>query len=231
MGILSLPAVHQTPATLFGLTPAIAAEHSQPAVPKAEAAKEADEIWTDLMAGNARFVAGKPEPRQLIATREELAKGQHPKVIVLTCSDSRVCPETIFDKGLGEVFVVRTAGNVADPVALGSIEYAVEHLKAKMLVVLGHEKCGAVAAAASGEKMPSPNLEAIVSKITPALDTVKGASNKDELASMGIEANARQSGTDVVRNSKIVEEKLAAGELTLVEAVYHLKSGEVTRLK
>jgi len=83
----------------------------------------AEEIWADLMEVKRRFVSGKPKPRQLVAAREELASGQHPQVIVLDYADSRVSPELVFDKNLGELFVVRTAGNIADPIALGSIEY------------------------------------------------------------------------------------------------------------
>src|SRR5688572_28409492 len=100
-----------------------------------------------LMAGNARFVADKPSLEHLGAVRRTtLAKGQNPIAIVLCCSDSRVPPEYVFDQGLGDLFVVRVAGNVADEVALGSIEYAAEHLGTPLLLVLGHEACGAVKA-------------------------------------------------------------------------------------
>lgn len=111
-------------------------------------------IWADLEKGNRRFMAGKHTVISYNSMRRELSKGQKPEVIVLGCADSRVPPELVFDKNLGELFVVRDAGNVSDAVSLGSIEYAVEHLHAKMIVVLGHESCGAVAATVSGEKMP-----------------------------------------------------------------------------
>src|SRR4030095_1594582 len=88
--------------------------------------------------------------------------GQHPGAMILGCADSRVPPELIFDRGIGELFVVRSAGNIAEPVSTGSLEYAVEHLHVKVLVVLGHEKCGAVQAALADGKLPSPNLEALV---------------------------------------------------------------------
>jgi len=189
-----------------------------------------DKIWTDLMEGNKRFVAGKQQAREFIRAREELTKGQHPQVIVLSCSDSRVAPELVFDKSLGDLFVVRTAGNIADPVALGSIEYAAEHLHAKLLVVLGHEKCGAVAAAASGEKMPSPNLEAIVKKIAPALEKLKASVSRDLLLIQGVDANVHQSAKDIVEASPILKKEIAAGKLKIIKAVYRLKSGEVVRL-
>jgi carbonic anhydrase len=188
------------------------------------------EIWERLMDGNRRFAAGEPEPRELVDRREALAEGQHPRVIVVGCSDSRVSPELLFDQGLGDLFVIRTAGNVAGPVALGSIEYAVEHLHVRVLVVLGHEKCGAVAAAASGEKMPTPNLAAIVGKIAPALAKLKGRVKEEQLASEGIAANVRQSAQDLVSRSPVLRKEVQAGKLSIIKAVYRLKTGEVVRL-
>src|SRR5271157_5292629 len=99
-------------------------------------APSADKVWADLMEGNKRFVAGKPRTYALVSLRSKLASGQQPNVIVLSCSDSRVAPELVFDQSLGDLFVVRTAGNVADPVGLGSIEYAVDHIHSPLLVVL-----------------------------------------------------------------------------------------------
>lgn len=189
-----------------------------------------EDIWADLMAGNRRFVAGKPKSRPLVAAREELARGQHPRVIVLGCADSRVSPELVFDKNLGELFVVRTAGNIADPIALGSIEYAAEHLHADVVVVLGHEKCGAVAAAASGEKMPTPNLDAIVKKIFPVIEKYTICAQGDELLGLAVEANVRQSARDIVANSTILQKETADGKLTVIRAVYKLRTGEVYRL-
>ena len=108
----------------------------------------ATEALARLKAGNARFVAGKLEhPRQTAARRTELATSQHPFAVVLACADSRTSPGLLFDEGLGDVFVVRVAGNVLNNELLGSIEYAVEHLGTQLVVVLGHERCGAVAAA------------------------------------------------------------------------------------
>lgn len=189
-----------------------------------------ERLWIELLAGNKRFVNGKPSEREFVKTRQELAEGQHPRVIVLGCADSRVSPELVFDKNLGELFVVRTAGNVADPVALGSIEYAVEHLHASLLVVLGHEKCGAVAAAAGG-KMPTPNLEAIVKKIAPALKPLQqGGATGDLLTSLGVEANVRLSARELVKNSDILRHEQDAGKLTIIPAVYRLANGEVSRI-
>lgn len=185
--------------------------------------------WNDLMAGNQRFVEGHPKNRDLVETRKKLVKGQHPRVIVLTCADSRVCPELIFDQTLGDLFVVRTAGNIADPVALGSIEYAVEHLHANVLVILGHEKCGAIAAAASGEPMPTKNLEAIVNKIAPALRKIKTA-DPAELAHKGVEANVHCVCEDLLKNSGVVRKSVAGKQFGIIKAVYRLESGRVDRL-
>ncbi len=194
-------------------------------------AEAAEKIWSDLIAGNRRFVEGKAQVREVIKTREELVGGQQPKVIVLGCADSRVSPELVFDKNLGELFVVRTAGNIADKVALGSIEYAAEHLHCSVLLVLGHEKCGAVGAAASGEKMPSKNLEAIVERIEPALKRPRKAGlTGDMLVALGVETNLHQSVRDILKESEILRKAHASGELTIVKAVYKLATGEVARV-
>jgi carbonic anhydrase len=190
----------------------------------------ADQVWNSLMAGNRRFVAGKLEARDLPSLRHKLASGQSPKAIVLACSDSRVGPELIFDQSLGDVFVVRTAGNVADAVALGSIEYAVIHLHSPLLVVLGHQKCGAVIAACSAEKMTSPNLEAIVEKISPAVTQAKSYGNPDDLIESAIKENVHQSASDLLTNSEIIRNAVKSGRLTLIEAEYELDAGRVVRL-
>lgn len=189
-----------------------------------------EEIWADLAEGNKRFQAGKPSPREFVRRRAELADEQHPQVIVLTCADSRVCPSLAFDKNLGDLFVIRTAGNVADPIALGSIEYAAEYLGARVLLILGHEKCGAVAATASGAKIPTPNLESIVARIRPALESVKGQAEGDRLLRLAEQANIHQSASDLLQNSPLLEEKIRAGKLTLIKALYRLSTGQVVRL-
>jgi len=108
---------------------------------------KADETLKKLMDGNQHFVSGQPAQKDIGAVRRaELVKGQSPSAVVLSCSDSRVPPELLFDQGLGDIFVIRVAGNVADPVALGSIEYAVEHIHVPLIIVMGHDRCGAVTA-------------------------------------------------------------------------------------
>jgi carbonic anhydrase len=190
----------------------------------------ADQVWANLMAGNKRFVEGKTRAHNVVSLRSKLASGQQPNVIILSCSDSRVAPELVFDQSLGDIFVVRTAGNIADPVGLGSLEYAVDHIHSPVLVVLGHQKCGAVTAACSGDKMPSKNLEAIVDKIDPAVVKAKSYAKSDDLIDSAIKENVHQSAKDLLANSAILRDAVSAGKLTIIEAEYQLASGEVVRL-
>jgi len=202
-----------------------ASAHAKPA----KSAPSADKVWADLMTGNQRFVAGKQHSYGVVALRHKLASGQSPNVIVLSCSDSRVSPELVFDQSLGDLFVVRTAGNVADPVALGSIEYAISHIHSPLLVVMGHQHCGAVEAACSGDKMPTTNLDAIVDKIEPAVKKAK-STNPSDLIEATVKDNVHQSASDLVANSSIIREAVKGGQVKIVEAEYELDSGKVVRL-
>jgi carbonic anhydrase len=190
----------------------------------------ANEIWANLSAGNKRFMAGKHTTVNYASARKALVKAQHPDVIVLGCADSRVPPEFLFDKNLGELFVVRDAGNIPDKVSLGSIEYAVEHLHAKALLILGHESCGAVAAAVSGEKMPTANLSAIVDTISPAFEGSKTCIIGEPSNMSCVELNVKQSSDDVISQSPILKKAVKEGELAVIRAVYKLETGEVVRL-
>ena len=190
----------------------------------------ADEIWAKLAQGNKRFMAGKHTTVNYAAARKALVKGQQPEVIILGCADSRVPPEFVFDKNLGEIFVVRDAGNIPDKVSLGSIEYAVEHLHAKALLILGHESCGAVAAAVSGEKMPTTNLSAIVDSISPAFEGSKTCIIGEPSNLSCVELNVKQSSDDVISRSPILKKAVKEGQLAVIRAVYKLQTGEVVRL-
>ena len=210
-----------------------AASPAPQAAPHAAAergAAPADKIWAGLMAGNHRFVAGRPKTRALVSLRQSLAKGQHPKAIVLSCSDSRVPPELLFDQSLGDLFVIRSAGNIADAIGLGSIEYAVEHLGSTVLVVLGHTKCGAVTAATSGEKMPTSNLQALVDQIAPAVAKVKDSAKGDTLVELAVQENVHQSTRDVLAHSEVLRHAKEEGKLTVYEGEYQLDTGTVVRL-
>ncbi len=208
----------------------------QPAAPVAHPgqatgpAQSPDRIWSDLMDGNKRFVAGQLQPQTVVKIRESLTKSQHPKAMVLSCSDSRVPPELVFDQTLGDLFVVRAAGNIAGPLGLASLEYAFDHLGSTVLVVLGHTKCGAVTAACSGERMPTANLRAMVDQIDPAVKKVKGSATGDALIEAAIKENVHESATDVLAHSEVLRHGKEQGKLTVIEAEYQLDTGEVVRL-
>lgn len=196
----------------------------------AGAPPSSQEIWAELMQGNQRFVSGKSKHQDLGTLRESLATSQHPKAVVLACSDSRVAPELIFDQNLGDLFVIRSAGNIADAMGIGSIEYAAGQVGSTVLVVMGHTKCGAVTAACSGEKMPTPNLQAIVDKIGPAVRQVKGSATGSALIEAAIKENVRQSTKDVLASSPVLRKLVEEGKLTVFEAEYELETGRVVQL-
>ncbi|WP_242848919.1 carbonic anhydrase [Syntrophomonas palmitatica] len=196
---------------------------------RAETVASAEDALKLLEEGNQRYVSGQVMKQDLGSEKRGLlaAKGQKPFAVVLTCSDSRVPAEYIFDQGLGDIFVVRVAGNVVDPVALGSIEYGVEHLKTPLLVVLGHEKCGAVKATVDGGEAPG-SIGAIVEKIKPSADKAKAAGAKgDALYEKAADENILATIAEIEK-SPVVEELVKEGHLKIVGAKYHLTSGEVT---
>ncbi len=176
--------------------------------------------------GNARYKAGKYDhPNQQPECREMWTGKQEPWCIVLSCADSRVTPEMVFDTGIGELFVIRVAGNIANASTIASIEYAAANLKSVQgIVVLGHECCGAVGAALSiqdsGNAAPSPALQHLVGHIAPALQ--KKPAGKDKMAGY-VRANARLAAEDLVARSQIIQNS----KLPIVPAYYRLKSGDV----
>jgi carbonic anhydrase len=182
---------------------------------------------TKLTQGNERFVNDKTTPKDFGRERNELLAGQKPYAIILTCSDSRVPPEYIFDESLGQLFVIRDAGNVINPDVLGSIEYAVEHLHSHMLVIMGHEKCGAVKAALDGGKLP-PNIGAIAYKIKPAIKKAKLKSrDEDEILLEATKENVINQINASLKGSSIIKEAYEKGELKIYEAFYNLHTGKV----
>ena len=208
-------------------TPALATD-PQPAEVDAQAAQQA--ALQGLVDGNGRFVEGKQAPHILgPERRRELAKGQHPQAVVLSCSDSRVPPEYVFDQQLGQVFVVRTAGNVADGVALGSIEYAVEHLGIPVIVVLGHRSCGAVTAAVEAHRThahPQGNVAEVLKLVMPAVREAERAKAPD-LLNASIENNVALEARALVKRSPILAGRVKAGKLKIIRAVYDLETGKV----
>lgn len=195
--------------------------------------QKGEEAYTKLMEGNKRFVSGNLMQKDLgDARRKELAKGQHPFAIVVTCSDSRVSPEIIFDQGLGELFVVRVAGNVVDSIALGSIEYAAEHLHAPLLIILGHTHCGAVTAAVDGKGKPEGNIGAIVKKIVPAVKKARAkGGSREEVIANAIKENVLLVEKEIEEKSPLLKHLIEKGELKVVSAVYDISSGTVEVIK
>ncbi|MFZ5447472.1 MAG: carbonic anhydrase [Thermodesulfobacteriota bacterium] len=190
-----------------------------------------DEAARILKEGNGRYVEGKPRhPRQDRERRALTAgQGQHPLAAVLSCSDSRVPPEIIFDQGLGDLFVVRVLGNVAATDEIGSIEYAVEHLAAPLVVVLGHSQCGAVTAVVEDVKLP-PNLAGLVEPLKPAVEKAREAnpeSSKDALVNAAVKENVWQSIADMLDQSLIIRDKVKDGRVRVVGAIYDLDQGQV----
>lgn len=209
-----------------------------PAAPSAHAASTTPQVtsrdaWGRLMAGNARFVDNRLEhPDQSPLRRDEVAKGQHPFAIVLTCSDSRVPPEVLFDTGLGDVFVIRVAGNTVDDAAIGSIEYAVEHLHVPLVVVLGHERCGAVQAAVQAvqkhETAPG-HLAAIIDPIVPAVTAVEGQGG--DVVENAVRENVVRVAHQLQNSKPILAEAIHEKKLSVIGARYDLDSGQVTTVE
>src|SRR5881398_2085075 len=198
------------------------AHPEQPTVAPAEAIAK-------LKEGNARNTSGNMQhPGQTTERRAELAKSQHPFAIIVSCSDSRVPPEIVFDQGLGDLFVVREAGNVIDDHSLGSIEYAVDHLAVRLIVVLGHQSCGAVKAAKDtiAAKTEAPaHIQSLVTAIQPAVEaTVHG----------DLETTVKANVKDVVQalrsSTPVLKAKVDSGELRVLGAYYSLDTGAVSFL-
>lgn len=188
------------------------------------------EAFASMQTGNMRFYEGhQKHPHQDIPRREEVSGGQHPHTIVISCSDSRVPPEEIFDQGLGDVFTVRNAGNVMSAESIASAEYAIEHLGARFLVVMGHESCGAVGAAISavpGQSVGSPSLDTLIKQVNVSA-AAKAAAAADKTFRQGVKENVNAQLAELVKRSAIVREAVATKGLVLGQAVYSLKSGRV----
>ncbi len=189
--------------------------------------------WKSLKEGNERFVTGRPEhPSQSVEHRASLAGGQTPTVALFGCGDSRVAAELIFDQGLGDMFVVRTAGHVIDSAVLGSIEFAVAVLGVPLIVVLGHDSCGAVKAtlaALDQGDLPGGFVRDVVERVTPSilLGRREGLTRPDEFEARHVVETAAQ----LLARSSTIAQKVAAGELAIVGATYHLADGQVALRK
>lgn len=185
--------------------------------------------WKALRQGNERFVNGSSiHPSQGIADRAKLVNEQHPTAVLFGCGDSRVAAEIIFDQGLGDMFVVRTAGHVIDSSVLGSIEYAVEILDVPLIVVLGHDSCGAVKAtldALDHGKVPDGFIRSIVERVTPSIliGRREGLTTVDELEGRHVV----ETGSLLMQRSRLIAERVEKGECAIVGVTYKLSAGRM----
>lgn len=192
------------------------------------------QAWREMVQGNGRFIAGEPHhPRQDVERRGELIGTQNPKAALFGCSDSRLAAEIIFDMGLGDLFVIRNAGQVISDSVIGSLEYAVAILKVPLIVVLGHDECGAVAAAIASENPDSPELPPhIHSLIEPVIDsvrTVRAKNPNEQVLDAGEvgRAHLRDTVAGLVEASELMSDAIAEGNLAIVGANYKLLEGQV----
>ena len=181
-----------------------------------------DEALSRLKAGNERFAQSKVSSGKPVAARRaETAKDQHPFAIIVGCADSRVAPEIIFDQTIGDLFVIRTAGNLVDDYALGSIEYAVDHLGTRLIVVLGHERCGAVTAALAGGSAPG-HINSLVRDIQPAVTAAKG--REGDALTNAIHENDAEVAKKIRSQAQLGE---LAAQVRIIEGYYDLDTGKV----
>jgi len=190
-----------------------------------------DQALKLLKQGNVRFVSGKSLHRNQTRLRrqETAAKGQNPFAAVLSCSDSRVPPEILFDQGIGDLFVVRVAGNVADTDEIGTIEYGVGHLGSTLILVLGHTKCGAVTAVATGAEVEG-SIPDLVDNIVPAVKKARELNptlQGESIVPEAIKANVLQAMEDILKKSSLIRDKVFCGGTAMVGGLYEIDSGKV----
>ena len=215
---------------LYANSSAPAQEHAKNEHKREKGPVSADQSLHFLQNGNKRFT-GKLFRKDGASSDDikRLSSGQKPHAIVLSCSDSRVPPEVVFDQKLGEIFVVRTAGEALDSSAIASIEYAVSHLGSNLIVVMGHESCGAVKAALGtldGGDAGSPSLNKLVGDLHPRLKRFSGVKQSEGVIEESW-ANVEGVATDLTSRSEIIQHAVESGELRIQKALYHLSNGAV----
>ncbi len=182
----------------------------------------------DLIEGNKRFAAMRQtHPNQDKARRDEVKTGQKPFAVIVGCSDSRIPPEILFDQGIGDLFIIRLAGNIVDDTALGSVEYAVDHLGTPLVVVLGHSNCGAVTAVAKGAEAHG-HIGSIVQRIAPVVDWARNRSG--DLIDNAIRENARRVAADISSSQPILSKMVEEGKTAVVPMYYDIDTGLVELL-
>lgn len=212
-------------------TRALASTASTHAKAKSLSAIDPTQALAKLRQGNTRFHQGRFRGRKEGATaqtRDNLSHGQKPYAVLLSCSDSRVPPEIVFDQRLGEVFVVRSAGQSLDQAVIASVEYGVEHLGARLVLVMGHESCGAVHAAVdaqAGKSSGSPHIDALIADIQPRLSKDRAPASKGLLSESA--ENARGVVRDLLNRSELIRGRVSKGEVEVRSALYRMSSGKV----
>jgi carbonic anhydrase len=188
----------------------------------------ADSALAELSAGNAHHVAHRYQhPHETLDRQRQLVSGQNPHAEILSCADSRVPPELIFDQGLGDLFIVRVAGNVVSDIELGSLEYGAEHLHVPLLVVLGHQNCGAVTAAVEGVG-GEDHIAALIALLRPAVEKTRGLPG--DPVENAVKANVEMVVKQLRTSTPVLAELVAHGKLKVVGAIYSLDTGKVTWL-
>lgn len=192
-----------------------------------------NEALERLMEGNKRFVNNASiHPNRCQETKASLISKQTPYAIILSCSDSRVPLEIVFDAGLGDIFAIRTAGHVLSQEVMGSIEYAVVHLGVKLIMILGHDNCGAVHSAVDTYKAKtldtvSPNLKSILMEIYPAIEKVDENLSEEDFHKEAIRQNVEYQAKDLLKKDAYIADKVKSGEIMVVKANYNLHTSEV----
>ncbi len=192
--------------------------------------KNAKESLQILLDGNKRFAEHKSiHPNRCDETRATLLEQQNPFAVILSCSDSRVPTEIIFDVGLGDVFTIRTAGHVLSPEVMGSIEYAIKHLDCKLIMILGHDNCGAINSAIKAFNEPnhkaSVNLQSILNHIYPVLEKIP--QNESDILNLAIKSNVKYQIADLLKKDEYIAQKVKNEEIIVIGANYELKTGLV----
>lgn len=228
LGLLCISLLGGCDRQLASSGPALTTQSAEAQIIAQKTSGSAAAALTRLMQGNQRYVAmNLMRPNQTMERRLQVSQAQHPSAIVLTCADSRVPPELVFDQGLGDLFVVRVAGNVLDDHVAGSIEYAAEHLGAPLVLVLGHERCGAVEAAVHGGEAPG-KIQSLIEAIRPA---VKAAQQQPgDLLDNSVKENAKRVVQQLEHADPLLSHLIEAGKLEIVGARYDLDSGKVELL-
>jgi carbonic anhydrase len=189
-----------------------------------------EQLWTILEAGNKTFVAGSIAYTQLKEERSQLTGNQSPPVTILSCSDSRVPPELIFNQSLGTLFVIRSAGNVVDDFGVASIEYAIAQGYTKLIVILGHTSCGAVVASLGGADPSTPALTALATRIRSSFVGIPYDSRDPKNVQRAVELNAKAAAASLLARSKLIRDAALTEKVKIVVANYDLATGEVKRV-